>query len=133
MTFGGEWMFMSPDSTSKRDVLRWWVARLPNYNVLLFAVGIVSWVLVLVAGSHAVKAGDDFEEPIMMIVGPPIYALLANICYTGGPVIDVLFFIGRPRVWLFRAGLLFSLVLTALPGLWALTAWLITVYTGKKF
>jgi hypothetical protein len=32
---------------------------------------------------------------------------------------------------LFKAGLIFSLILTALPGMWAVVAWLITVYTAR--
>ncbi len=132
MPFGFGWMFAAPESSTRRDIFRWWGARRANYNILLLFVGVFSWILVLVAGSQAVKPGDDFEEPVMMIVGPPVYALLANICYTMGPIIDVVFYGGRPRLWLFRAGLYFSLALTALPGIWAVVAWLITVYTGKK-
>jgi len=87
----------------------------------------------MVAGSAAVKPGVDFEEPIAMIFGPLIYGLFANIFYTLGPIIDVVAYRGSPRVKLFKAGLIFSLVLTALPGLWAVTAWLITVFTGQKW
>ena len=100
--------------------------------MLLLLVGVASWVLVLVAGSQAVKPGEDFEEPIMMIIGPFIYAVMANICYTLGPLLDVTLYRSRPRVRLFKFGLIFSLVLTSLPGIWALTAWLITLFTGKK-
>ena len=94
--------------------------------------GVVTWILVLVAGSQAVKPGVDFEEPIAMIIGPPVYALLANICYTAGPLFDVLFYIKRPHLPLFKAGFYLSVALTALPGIWAVMAWLMTVYTGKK-
>jgi hypothetical protein len=132
MPNGGEWMFEVPEPATRQDTFRWWEARRPNFNILLFAVGVVTWILVLVAGSQAVKPGVDFEEPIIMIVGPPIYAVLANICYSGGSIIDVVFYVGHPRLWLFRAGLYFSLALTALPGIWAVLAWLMTVYTGKK-
>lgn len=100
--------------------------------MLLFIVGVATWMLVLVAGSQAVKLGEDFEEPIMMIIGPFIYAIMANICYTLGPLFDVAFYRSRPRVKLFKFGLIFSLILTALPGIWAVTAWLITLYTGRK-
>ena len=129
---GVEWMFRSESRATRREVFRWWEARRPNYNVMLLIIGIVTWVLVLVAGSQAVKPGEDFEEPIMMIVGPFLYGILANLCYTLGPIFDVTFYRGRPRVQLFKAGLIFSLTLTALPGIWAVTAWLITIHTGKK-
>jgi hypothetical protein len=67
-----------------------------------------------------------------MILGPFVYGVLANICYSFGAIIDLVFYCGRPRVILFKVGLIFSLALTALPGLWAVTAWLMTVFTGKK-
>jgi hypothetical protein len=127
-----QWMFAEPETATRSQVFRWWEDRRGNYNLLLLCVGIVTWILVLVVGSLAVKPGVDFEEPIAMIFGPPIYALLANICFTAGPIFDILFYVERPRLQLFKTGLYFSLALTALPGIWAVVAWLITVYTGKK-
>jgi hypothetical protein len=67
-----------------------------------------------------------------MIFGPIVYGVIANLCYSLGTLVDLVFYRKRPRTLLFKAGLFFSLALTALPGLWAVTAWLITVYTGKK-
>lgn len=117
---------------SRRDVIAWWEAHRLRYNVLVGLVGIVTWLLVLCVGSLAVKPGVDFEEPIMMIIGPPIYAVFANLCFTLGWIVDVSLYNGRPRKQLWKIGLLFSLVLTALPGIWAVVAWCITIYTGKK-
>jgi len=96
------------------------------------AVGVVTWLLVLCVGPLAVKPGVDFEEPFMMIIGPPIYALFANLCYSLGWVVDIWSYRGHPRIVLYRVGLVFSLFLTALPGIWAIIAWCITLYTGKK-
>jgi hypothetical protein len=87
---------------------------------------------VLVAGSAAVKPGEDFEEPLMMIAGPLVYCIFANICYTLGWIVDAVSYVGTPRTRLYKSGLIFSVVLTALPGVWAVMAWLITVYTGRK-
>ena len=127
-----QWMFEAPQNATRPEVFKWWEARRVIYNVLLLVVGIFTWISVLVFGALAVKPGVDFEEPLAMIVGPPIYALLANICFTAGPLLDVSFYVRHPRVTLFKAGLYFSLALTALPGIWAVTAWLITIHTGKK-
>jgi hypothetical protein len=126
------WFFQGPSGPSKADVRRWWQQRRWRYNRDLFFVGIVTWVLVLVAGSAAVKPGEDFEEPFMMIVGPFLYAGFANLAYTSGPILDTVCFRGTPRRDLFKAGYIFSLALTALPGAWAFAAWLITVVTGQK-
>jgi hypothetical protein len=96
------------------------------------AVGIITWFLVLIAGSAAVKPGVDFEEPLATIFGPFVYGFLANACYTLGWVVDALFYRGTPRTRLYKSGLIFSVVLTALPGIWAVVAWLITVCNGRK-
>jgi len=67
-----------------------------------------------------------------LILRPFAYAMLANICYTFGGIFDVLWYRGHPRIALFRAGLYFSIALTATPGLWALYAWISTLVTGHK-
>jgi hypothetical protein len=55
---------------------------------------VASWILVLVAGSAAVKPGEDFQEPLMMIAGPLVYCIFANICYTFGWIVDAVFLHG---------------------------------------
>lgn len=127
-----ELLFQGSENATRTKIFGWWEARRLRYNLLVGAIGVVTWLLVLIAGSAAVKPGVDFEEPIAMIFGPFIYGLMANICYTFGSIFDIVLYRGSPRVGLFKAGLIFSIVLTALPGLWAVTAWLITVLTGKK-
>lgn len=67
-----------------------------------------------------------------MVIGPPIYAMLANIAYTAGPILDTTICRGAPRRHLLKVGYIFSVVLTALPGIWALAAWLWTVASGTK-
>jgi hypothetical protein len=97
------------------------------------AVGLVTWFLVWIAGSAAVKPGVDFEEPIAMIFGPFVYAFMANLCYTLGWVVDIFEFRGAARrATLYKRGVVFSVVLTALPGVWAVAAWLMTLITGHK-
>lgn len=115
------------------QILHWWEARRLNYNLYLGVVGVATWLLVLFAGSAAVKPGVDFEEPLGMLVGPFVYGFMANLCYTLGSVIDIAIYQRSPRVALFKIGLFCSIGLTALPGLWAVTAWLTTVVTGNKF
>ena len=53
----------------------------------VFLVGVTSWILVLIAGSAAVMSGEDFEEPILMIFAPALYAVFANVAYTAGPIL----------------------------------------------
>ncbi len=127
-----EWLFHGDSGTSRKEIIRWWEARRFLFNVFVGLVGIATWILVVTAGSAAVRPGEDFEEPLIMIFGPPIYGVLANVCYTLGWMVDTTFYRRTPRKRLFMAGLVFSVVLTALPGLWAVAAWLITVITGRK-
>lgn len=103
-----------------------------RFNLYVGIVGAVTWLLVLVAGSAAVKPGVDFEEPVAMLIGPVIYGFLGNICYTLGWLIDTISYHGTPRTRLYKAGIIFSVVVTGLPGVWAVVAWLISVITGHK-
>ena len=116
----------------RTDIVRWWEARRLNFNVYVGVVGVITWLLLLIAGSAAVKPGEDFEEPFAMIFGPAIYAFIANACYTLGWIADTFSSQSRPRLGLYKAGVVFSVVLTALPGAWAVVAWLMTRITGHK-
>jgi hypothetical protein len=132
MEKGLEWASEESPLSTRGDIIRWWEARRYHFNAYLLGVGVASWLLVLIAGSAAVKPGEDFEEPLMMLFGPGIYVAMANVCYTLGWVVDTIFYDGHPRMRLYKSGLIFAVVLTALPGVWAVVAWLITVYTGRK-
>ena len=132
MEQGLEWASQESSVSTRGDIIRWWEARRYHFNGFLLAVGFASWLLVMIAGSAAVKPGEDFEEPIGMLFGPVIYLAVANVCYTLGWVVDTVLYNGRPRARLYKSGLIFAVVLTALPGVWAVVAWLITVHTGRK-
>ncbi|WP_031496345.1 hypothetical protein [Bryobacter aggregatus] len=92
----------------------------------------VSLFLVVVAGSAAVKPGEDFIEPFVLIAGPLVYGFFANLCYSAGPFLDLKDKCSRPREKRFEEGYRFSILLTALPGVWAVLAWLFTLVSGKK-
>ena len=119
-------------SLSRRAIILWWESKRIRYNLIVGLTGISSIVLVLVAGSAAVKPGVDFEEPIALIFGPIVFGIMANVCYTAGWIVDIGFYRAAPRFKLFQFGLIFSIVVAGLPGLWAVIAWLITLYTGHK-
>ena len=57
------WLFHGPSGPTKEEVRRWWEDRQYRYNRDLPLVGVLTWLLVLIAGSAAVKPGVDFEEP----------------------------------------------------------------------
>jgi hypothetical protein len=128
-----EWPSERGSSSSRREIISWWEARRYRFNLYVGIVGVATWFLVLIAGSAAVKPGVDFEEPIMMLIGPFIYGVFANICYTLGWIVDTRWYCGTPRIRFYKGGIIFSVVLTALPGVWAVVAWIMTVITGQKF
>jgi hypothetical protein len=117
---------------TRTDIVRWWESCRLRFNLYVGAVGLVTWFLVLIAGSAAVKPGVDFEEPIAMIFGPFAYAFMANLCYTLVWLVDTVQFRGSPRTKLYKVGVVFSVILTALPGVWAVVAWVMTLITGHK-
>jgi len=119
---------------TRADIVRWWETRRLRFNLYVGIVGVVSWLLVLIvgAGSIAFKPGVDFEEPLAMIFGPFVYAIIANICYTLGWIVDTTLFRGSPRTGLYKTGMIFSMVLTALPGAWTLRSLAYTLTTGHQ-
>lgn len=82
------------------------------------------------SGEQRCKPGEDFEEPVAMLSATFNYVAMANICYTLGLVPDTVLYNGYPGKRLYKIGLILAVVLTALPGVWAVIAWLITVNTG---
>jgi hypothetical protein len=124
--------YLDPSGAETRiDIIRWWEKRRWAFNVCVGIVGIFTWFAVLIAGSASVKPGIDFEEPFAMILGPPFYAVVANIAFTAGWIFDGVFYKGSPRSRLLQAGFWFSVGLTALPGLWAIFCWIRAITTGK--
>jgi hypothetical protein len=78
-------------------------------------------------GDLVVTPGEDFVEPLAVVFAVPVYALAMNVCYAIGWETEVLTGeIRSPaaRSRAFRLGLFFSLLVTALPALWACVYWL---------
>src|SRR5215831_4360995 len=97
-------MEQSQEWLSEREIIGWWEGRRLRFNFYVGIVGVISWLLVWIAGSAAVKPGVHFEEPIVMISGPFIYGTLANICYTLGEFVDTVY-CGMPRRRLHKTGM----------------------------
>jgi hypothetical protein len=117
------WFFDGPSGSSRKEIWRWWEQRRLRYNRDLLILGLVSILLAVTVGSASAPLGEDFVEPAMLLIGPVLYAILANIAYTAGPLCDTLFYRASPRKRFFKLGYIFSLILTALPGISALITW----------
>jgi hypothetical protein len=75
-----KWPSREISQSTRKEIIVWWESRRFRFNLYVGMVGAASWLLVLIAGSAAVKPGVDFEEPIAMLIGPVIYGFLANVC-----------------------------------------------------
>ena len=65
-----EWPSEQALSSTRREIIAWWEARRFRSNLYVGLVGVTTWLLVEIAGSAAVEPGLDFEEPIVMLIGP---------------------------------------------------------------
>jgi len=110
------------------DAIVWWEIRRIPFNLLVLAVGFVTFLIVAFAGSRIVGPDADFGNPFLGVI---LYAIVANLCYTLGWITELLWAWGntaqteaiRPKV--FRAGLIFSAVLTLLPAIVLPLIWVI--------
>jgi hypothetical protein len=108
-----------------RAVVLWWEARRVPYNAIVGAVGLVSATIMIgVAFTCESRGGAPIglpDPPAFAIVGALLYGVLANICYTGGWITEVVV----AKVWsaettrfgpiAFTLGTAFSVLVTLIP------------------
>lgn len=105
-----------------RDVIAWWESRRIPYNLIVGTTGILSSLVTLITAfvtGHVV--GDGFGSPLFVVFAVIIYGVMANICFTGGWLLELL----SRRLWGTRAeafgeiaftwGTLCSVLLTLVP------------------
>ena len=116
--------------SSSRDVIGWWEARRIPFNLIVGSTGILSCIVVgvVILGSFFLLGGDiDLPDPpIFALFGIIAYGILANVCFTGGWLVEL----AIRRFWpqepdgfatlSFYLGLLFSVLLTLTPAMIAL-------------
>lgn len=107
------------------EIIAWWESRRIPYNLIVGATGIVSCAIVLLTALVTEKLfGEPIGlsgSPLFEILAVVIYAIMANVCFTGGWILEVL----SRRIWDDRAeafgeiaftwGTLGSIVLTLIP------------------
>jgi hypothetical protein len=107
------------------SIVGWWEARRVPYNFIVGAVGVVtSAVMVTVALTCESRGGAPIglpDPPLFAVVGVLLYAIFANICYTGGWITELLV----AKLWhadtsrfgpiAFALGTGFSVIITLLP------------------
>ena len=109
--------FRTPHSAPRTgEIWRWWESRRLAYNAALLAAGATSvgavFLMELLTPGRA-----RFPSPLVIL----IYAVLANLFFTLGPIVDSLIMKIGGRVYseagpmLFRYGFVFAVLLTLLP------------------
>jgi hypothetical protein len=106
---------------SSWQIIFWWEWRRLLYNFLLLIIGFISIMGFEILMSKVIPLGEDAEEPMGMFLGVAAYAIMANVCYTFGWMVEL----GTRKVdpmlarkrgeGMFRAGLIFSCILTTAP------------------
>ena len=111
---------------SSLQIILWWEARRLFFNIAVGLAGLMTVFTLLISALIAEKlVHEPFgwpDSPLFAIIGVVLYALVANICYTGGWLAELI----SREVWgdkagsfaeiAFTLGLVFSFLLTLLPG-----------------
>ncbi|HEX7287204.1 MAG TPA: hypothetical protein VF532_13540 [Candidatus Angelobacter sp.] len=109
------------------ETIAWWEARRIPYNLLVGATGLVSGAMCLITGilcEHFLGQPIGIPDPpIFALLGVAAYGVMANLCYTGGWMAELLV----QKIWpgkgnefgriSFSLGLGFSILLTLVPGI----------------
>ena len=107
--------------------IAWWEARRIPYNLLVGATGLVSSAMCLITGILCENfLGDPIgipDPPVFALLVVAVYGIMANLCYTGGWVAELLV----QKIWpakgndfgriSFFLGLGFSILLTVTPAI----------------
>jgi len=124
-------------------VIGWRESRRFFYNKILAAVGTVTCILMISCGVISEPLmGEPIgipDPPILVPLGILAYGIMANVCYTGGWIAELLLVRFRPEsrtdvfgLRAFRLGVRFSIGLTIFPALICWGVFLFSLVTGKR-
>ena len=110
---------------SARDTIGWWEARRIPFNLIVGSVGILTCIIVGIVGlGSEVLFHSEFglpNPPLFALFAVTIYGILANACYTGGWVAELIVRKIWPReadrfaTLSFSLGVVFAVVVTLAP------------------
>jgi len=110
---------------SAREVIGWWETRRIPFNLIVGSTGILTCIAVGVVGlGSELLFNSEFglpDPPLSALVVIVLYGILANICFTGGWVIELILRKLWPReadrfaTLTFSLGTIFSVLLTLAP------------------
>ena len=107
------------------EIIKWWEVRRIPFNLIVGVTGLLSGTMVFGVAFVAERVTGEAtgwpDPPMFIFLAVIAYGIMANVCYTGGWVMELL----ASRVWGDRAeamgeisftlGMLFSVALTLLP------------------
>jgi hypothetical protein len=120
------------DQTSSLQIILWWETRRLFFNIVVGIAGLITAFTFLFSAKIAERlVHEPFvwpDPPLFAIIGVVLYAIVANVCYTGGWIAELI----AREVWedkagnfaeiSFTLGIIFSFLLTLLPGALAVFA-----------
>ena len=126
------------------QAIGWWEVRRPGYNLLVGSAAILSGVTIGIIGMCSqMLFGTEFgipDPPLFAIIAVILYAIMANVLYTGGWIAEVIVRLAWPQQAdqfasiSFILGLFFSVLLTLSPaillGTVTIVAGLIRFFSG---
>jgi len=109
------------------QVIGWWEARRIPFNLIVGCVGVVSCAIIGVVGlgGHFLF-NSEFglpDPPLFPVFAVAFYAFVANVCYTGGWLAELVIRTAWPTqadryaTLSLSFGLLLSVLVTSLPGI----------------
>ena len=109
------------------EAIGWWESRRFAFNIIVGCAGLLSCIVaVVVAIAAAVLFNSDYglpDPPAFGVIAIAIYAIMANVCYTGGWIAELIVRKAWPleadkfATRSFSLGLTFSILLSLTPGL----------------
>jgi hypothetical protein len=112
--------------TTVKDVIGWWESRRIPFNLIVGIAGVLTCVAagtVLAVASILDPNNFDMGSPAPALILIVLYAILANICYTGGWIAELII----RKLWPHEAdrfamssfflGVVLSVLLTMSPGI----------------
>jgi hypothetical protein len=128
-----------PGLTHPWQIIGWWEVRRVPYNLIVGIAGLISLAVCVLA----VGVGGSFLKEPLQRPDPPlfgvvlVYAVVANICYSGGWLAELVWL----RLWRthqpclavlsFGLGLLFSILVTLLPAV-AAVSWMAYMLLSRQ-
>lgn len=112
------------------DAVLWWEKRRIMFNLAVFAAGLSTIAMIETVGGRVLPPGEDVMEPLFMFPGVVAYAIAANFCYTLSWITEIAWSHGdinrteSLRQKIYGKGLIFSVLLTLLPGMVAILVWI---------